>query len=97
MWSEEDYLLEGIELAKILVNDKDRLDEVGIAATRLNATIIQQILIDIGCDVAPKIPTSTSDAADLLNQYHFVIMGGTVPGHTTDAVAVSLARDCQSF
>ena len=87
---------EGIELAKILVNDKDRLDEVGIAATRLNATIIQQILIDIGCDVAPKIPTSTSDAADLLNQHHFVIMGGTVPGHTTDAVAVSLARDCQS-
>ena len=87
---------EGIELAKILVNDKDRLDEVGIAATRLNATIIQQILMDIGCDVAPEIPTSTSDAADLLNQHHFVIMGGTVPGHTTDAVAVSLARDCQS-
>ena len=39
---------EGIELASNFISDSDRLDEVGIAATRINATIIQQILIDIG-------------------------------------------------
>jgi len=85
---------EGIELASNLISDSDRLDEVGIAATRINATIIQQILIDIGCNVAPSIPHNTVDAAKYFDQYNIVVMGGTTPGHTTDAVAVSLARDC---
>jgi uridylate kinase len=84
---------EGIELAKTMVSDSHRLDEVGIAATRLNATIIQQILLDIGIDVAPVIPSTTEQAAALLEQHHLVIMGGTTPGHTTDAVAVAFARD----
>ena len=85
---------EGIELARNLISDTDRLDEVGIAATRINATIIQQILIDIGCNVAPSIPHNTVDAAQYFDQYNIVVMGGTIPGHTTDAVAISLARDC---
>jgi uridylate kinase len=85
---------EGIELASNLISDSDRLDEVGIAATRINATIIQQILIDIGCNVAPSIPHNTVDAAQYFEEYNIVVMGGTTPGHTTDAVAVSLARDC---
>lgn len=84
---------EGITLARSLVSDSERLDEVGIAATRLNATVIQQILLDIGCDVAPVIPMTTSDAAALMDAHHLVIMGGTTPGHTTDAVAVALSRD----
>ena len=85
---------EGIELASNFISDSDRLDEVGIAATRINATIIQQILIDIGCNVAPYIPHSTVDAAQYFDQYNIVVMGGTTPGHRTDAVAISLARDC---
>ena len=84
---------EGIELARTMVSDSHRLDEVGIAATRINATIIQQVLLDIGCDVAKVIPTSTQQAAQLLDEHHLVVMGGTTPGHTTDAVAVSFARD----
>ena len=83
-----------INLARLSINERYRLDNVGIAATRLNATILQQMLLEIGCDVCPIIPTKTSDAADLLNEHSFVIMGGTNPGHTTDAVAVALARDC---
>ena len=85
---------EGIELAKNMISNPDRLDEVGIAATRLNATIIQQIFLDMGCNVAMTIPVSTKEAADLLEAHNIVVMGGTSPGHTTDAVAVSLARDC---
>ena len=87
---------EGIDLAKVLLSDADRLDEIGIAATRINATIIQQILLDIGCNVAPKISHSTEEAAGYLDDYNIVVMGGTKPGHTTDAVAVSLARDCHA-
>ena len=87
---------EGIDLAKNLVSNPDRLDEVGIAATRLKATIIQQMLLDIGCNVAPEIPHSTSDATQYFTDHNIVVMGGTRPGHTTDAVAVSLARDCNA-
>jgi len=87
---------EGIELAKNIISDPDKLDEIGIAATRFNATIIQQILIDSGCNVSKIIPKTTLEAAELLQKYNFVIMGGTVPGHTTDAVAVSFARDSGS-
>jgi len=84
---------EGIELARNATSNVDLLDTVGIAATRLNATILQQILLDTGCDVAPEIPTTTQQAASLLEKYHIVLMGGTIPGHTTDAVAIALARD----
>ena len=48
----------------------------------------------MGCNVALSIPVSTKAAADLLEQHNIVVMGGTTPGHTTDAVAVSFARDC---
>jgi len=85
---------EGIELARQSFTDPYRLDTVGIAATRLNATILQQSLLEIGCNVCPIIPQSTNAAAELLTEHNFVIMGGTAPGHTTDAVAVALARDC---
>tara|TARA_B100000900_G_scaffold66849_1_gene52067 strand:+ start:2827 stop:3534 length:708 start_codon:yes stop_codon:yes gene_type:complete len=85
---------EGIELAKNIISDSHRLDEVGIAATRLNATILQQIFTDVGCDVAQSIPTTTAECAEMLNSHSVVVMGGTVPGHTTDAVAIALARDC---
>ena len=76
-----------------MVSDSHRLDEVGIAATRLNATVIQQVFLDIGIDVAPVIPTTTEQAAQLLDKHHLVVMCGTTPGHTTDAVAVAFARD----
>ena len=85
---------EGITLARESFSDPYRLDTVGIAATRLNATILQQTLQDIGCNVAPVIPTSTNEAAELLESHNIVVMGGTTPGHTTDAVSVALARDC---
>lgn len=84
---------EGIEIARSHVSDERRLDEIGIAATRINATIIQQVLAQIGIDVAPSIPHSTKDGVQLLNEHSVVCMGGTLPGHTTDAVAVSLAAE----
>ena len=82
---------EGIELAKATVASPHRLDEIGIAGTRLNATVLQQVLLEIGCDVAPSVPHTIDDARSLLDDHHIVVMGGTVPGHTTDTVAVKLA------
>ena len=57
---------------------------------------MQQILAEIGCDVAPRIPHTIDDARLLLDDHHVVIMGGTVPGHTTDTVAVRLAGAVQA-
>ena len=82
---------EGIHLVKDLIDERHRLDEIGIAGTRLNATVLQQMLLSIGCDVAPVVPASVEQARSLMNHHSVVVMGGTVPGHTTDTVAVKLA------
>lgn len=73
------------------VNDTFDLDLVGIEATRFNATTFATSLTDAGVDVANSIPETTESAAELLNLHSVVVMGGTVPGHTTDAVAINLA------
>lgn len=82
---------QGISLAKPFVADERALDQIGIAATRINATIIQQVFLDIGINVAKSIPQDCQSAAELLKTHNVVVMGGTVPGHTTDAVAIELA------
>ena len=87
---------EGITLAKDLISDRFKLDEIGIAATRLNATVLQTMLAEIGCNVADVVPTTTDEAASLFERFDIVVMGGTKPGHTTDAVSVAFARDAGS-
>jgi len=87
---------EGIALVEGSVKDRYRLDHIGIAATRLNATVLQQLLLEVGCDVAPVVPHTIEAAKELLDSHHVVFMGGTVPGHTTDTVAVQLAAAVQA-
>ena len=83
---------DGIQLAEHLISDRYKLDEIGIAATRLNATVLQTMLAEIGCNVSDVVPTTTNDA-ELFERFNIVVMGGTKPGHTTDAVSVAFARD----
>lgn len=64
------------------------LDEVGIHATRMNALSFASFLDGVNT----KIPTTVNDAAEMLNMYGCVVMGGTEPGHTTDTVAALLAE-----
>ena len=82
---------EGISLAKPLIDDDYHLDKIGIAATRLNATIIREAFTEASISVSGIIPTSVNEAAQLLEERPVVVMGGTEPGHTTDAVAIRLA------
>ncbi|MEE2811450.1 MAG: UMP kinase [Candidatus Thermoplasmatota archaeon] len=82
---------EAIDLAKPIIDDVAALDEIGIAATRLNATVVAQMLESSGIDVCPGIPSDTNAAARALNAHSVVVMGGTRPGHTTDNVAIRLA------
>ena len=87
---------EAIELAKPVISDVAALDEIGIAATRLNATIVAESLSGAGLDVSPGIPSDVAAAARGLSAHRIVVMGGTRPGHTTDNVAIRLAIAAQA-
>jgi uridylate kinase len=79
----------GGEIARQYINfgkrfdmkDKD-LDNLGITATRSNARFFQSIL-STNYTFTKQIPNSVENDR--------FIMGGTSPGHTTDAVSVMLA------
>ncbi|MCL5408038.1 MAG: UMP kinase [Candidatus Thermoplasmatota archaeon] len=63
------------------------LDMMGIQATRLNATMVSLALGNL-----MDVPKSIDEAVRQMKLYKRVIMGGTEPGHTTDAVSLLLAE-----
>lgn len=64
------------------------LDEMGIRATRMNAMLLAS---SMGIS-QETIPESVTDGLSYMNRNGIVIMGGTVPGHTTDTVSMLLAE-----
>ena len=82
----------GIDMLVASTDSVEALDRVGISATRLNATIVRECLIAHGVNVASGLPTSVSEAVGLIDS-GVVVMGGTRPGHTTDCVAIKVARE----
>jgi uridylate kinase len=78
-----------ITIARNLGANEIDLDYIGIAATRLNA----RLLITALGEFAYPMPAETYDEALLqAKKFAIVVMGGTHPGHTTDAVAVMLGE-----
>ncbi|HIO58092.1 MAG TPA: UMP kinase, partial [Candidatus Poseidoniales archaeon] len=75
------------------VTDTFDLDLVGIAATRLNAATFAAALKSVGVDVSENVPETTASATESLQNHDVIVMGGTIPGHTTDAVSINLAVD----
>lgn len=67
------------------------LDEIGILATRMNAYLLISAL---GKEAYPKVAETINEA--ITAEHRFVVMGGTIPGHTTDAVAALLAERLNS-
>jgi uridylate kinase len=65
-----------------------QLDMLGIGITRLNAQ-----LLAIGLGSSTDIPLTAAEAACRSTPQNIVVMGGTVPGHTTDAVATMVAKE----
>jgi uridylate kinase len=70
-----------ISTARKFCNDERYLDRMGIMATRMNAMLLNSFF-------RKRIPHSIEYAARMKTP---VIMGGTTPGHSTDAVAAMLA------
>lgn len=66
--------------------DEDTLDELGIEVTRINAKLLTSTIGISNGD----IPLTTDEAERIYKP--IVIMGGTVPGHSTDLVGAELAE-----
>ena len=64
-------------------------DEIGIQVTRINARLLQLALKD--CSY-PAIPENFHQALEFAASGKIVIMGGTEPAHSTDAVGSILAE-----
>lgn len=75
---------------------EESLDRIGIAATRLNAQNLAAILHACGADVNLEVPLTINQALRFANQNHLVVMGGTVPGHSTDYVGIEWAAEAKA-
>lgn len=77
-----------IEVARKLGVNETSCDYMGIEVTRLNASILASSISD-----APRrIPSDFREAYELSKFHSVVVMGGTFPGHTTDATAALLSE-----
>ena len=79
------YATTGRELG----GDTYQLDIMGIAATRINAQLLG---VALG-DMPERVPETAAETARASEPGRIVVMGGTEPGHTTDAVAMRVARE----
>lgn len=78
-----------ISWGRMLDGDEASLDDLGISVSRLNGRLLSMAL---GKDVSPAPAESFHEAMMAGKHYPMVIMGGTHPGHTTDAVSAMLAE-----
>jgi uridylate kinase len=77
-----------IEVARKLGASEAFCDYIGIEVTRLNATLFSLAFRN----TPKKIPRDFKEAYELSMSHNIVVMGGTFPGHTTDATAALLAE-----
>ncbi len=78
-----------IEAGRALGAPEPFLDALGIKVTRLNARVL---LAALGRADAGKMPHTVEEAVAAGGASNLVVMGGTTPGHTTDAVAAEIAE-----
>ncbi|MBI5680138.1 MAG: UMP kinase [Methanobacterium sp.] len=64
-------------------------DDIGIEVTRLNAKLL---IMALGADAYPKVAMNFHDAMEFGTSGKIVVMGGTEPAHSTDAVGSILAE-----
>jgi uridylate kinase len=78
-----------IEAGRALGAPEPFLDRLGIKVTRLNARLLMAAL---GGESPDEMPHTVEEAVAAGQSMRLVVMGGTTPGHTTDAVAAELAQ-----
>jgi uridylate kinase len=82
-----------IEVGRELGGKETLLHELGIDLTRLNARLLALALGELS---EPSPPSTFREAVQMMLRGKVPVMGGTVPGHTTDAVAAMAAKATRS-
>ncbi len=80
---------EFISVATRLGLGKEAQDWVAIHISRLYALILK---LKLGQHPTERMPISVSEAVEAIERSALVVMGGLLPGMTTDAVAASIAH-----
>lgn len=78
-----------VDMGRALGGSVRELDELGIGITRVNARLLTVALGDIA---NTEIPVKADDCARMSESGRIAVMGGTEPGHTTDAVSAMIAE-----
>ena len=74
-------------LAAEQIGNQAELDLIGIKATRLNAQTLS-----VALNAYPEIPETVDELRKAAKSGQDVVMGGLVPGYSTDAVAATVAE-----
>jgi len=78
-----------IKTTRKLKPSENLLDQMGILGTRMNALTLVAAL---GKHAYPKVVENKEELEHGIASKRIVVLGGTVPGQTTDAVAVAAAK-----
>lgn len=78
-----------ISMARSIGVSEAQCDDIGIEVTRLNARLLIMALDDAAY---PKVPRNFIEAQQYAQTGKIVVMGGTEPAHSTDAVGAILAE-----
>lgn len=78
-----------IKMARDLGASEALCDDLGIEVTRLNARLL---ITALGEDAYPRVPHNFAEALEFATSGRIVVMGGTEPAHSTDAVGSILAE-----
>lgn len=78
-----------INVARSVGANEVACDFIGIEVTRLNA---QLLISALGDNAFPEPPRTYKEAEAALTSGKIVVMGGVIPGQTTDAVSAILAE-----
>ncbi len=80
---------EYIGIARDLEVSEAACDDIGIDVTRLNAKLL---IMALGDDAYPRVAKNFHEAMEFSVSSKIVVMGGTEPAHSTDAVGSILAE-----
>ncbi len=78
-----------IKIARAMGASESHCDDIGIEITRLNAKLL---IMALKGDAYPMVPENFHQAMEYSTSNKIVVMGGTEPAHSTDAVGAILAE-----
>ena len=78
-----------IKVVRELEAGEAQCDDIGIEVTRINAKLL---LYALGDSAYQKVPHNFQEALEFSSSGKIIVMGGSEPAHSTDAVSATLAE-----